>query len=257
MDMSSLENSTEEHRFNPWLLTGDERTSLPISFFTESKSGEIEFKEMEFREMIPSNVPIPIPSYRSVWFGYDTSTPLLDQFVSRMVRSTGHDSLHRILNDGLDPNDIECVMTQANVSRARAMKELKKHKNIVDAILACDDSPSDFKLEIEKYAGGECVCSMCLDNIESGSDIHKLSCNHIFHARNCLGDKGIANWIEDHKTCPYCRAKIDTPKIDGEDGLDPEEIQIVMTQASCSRKDAVKSLKKHGNIVDAILEIIP
>ena len=71
-DMSSLENSTEEHRFNPWLLTGDERTSLPISFFIESKS-----REMEFKEMIPSGVPVPIPSYRSVWLGYDTSTPLL------------------------------------------------------------------------------------------------------------------------------------------------------------------------------------
>ena len=219
MDMSSLENSTEEHRFNPWLLaTGDERTSLPISFFIESKS-----REMEFKEMIPSGVPVPIPSYRSVWFGYDTSTPLLDQFTARMIRSTGHGSLHRILfnhdtdmlNDGLDPNDIECVMTQANVSRTRAMKELKKHKNTVDAILACDDSPLDIKLEIEKYAGGECVCSMCLDNIESGSDIHRLPCNHVFHAHNCLGDKGIVNWIEDNKTCPYCRAKIDTPKIDG------------------------------------------
>lgn len=186
---------------------------------------------MEFKEMVPSSILVLPPNYRFILFPE---------------------------TDGIHPNDIECVMIQANVSRDEAVNALRKHKNIVDAILACDDSPPDFKLEIEKYAGSECVCSMCLDNIENGSDIHRLPCNHVFHAHNCLGDKGIVNWIEDHKTCPYCRAKIDMQKkIGNEDGLDQEEIQIVMTQASCSRKDAVKSLKKHGNIVDAVLEIIP
>jgi len=36
---------------------------------------------------------------------------------------------------GLDPDEINTVMTQANVSRAKAVKALRKNKNIVDAIL--------------------------------------------------------------------------------------------------------------------------
>lgn len=36
---------------------------------------------------------------------------------------------------GLDADEITTVMTQANVSRAKAVKALHKNKNIVDAIL--------------------------------------------------------------------------------------------------------------------------
>ena len=42
-----------------------------------------------------------------------------------------------------------------------------------------------------------------------------------------------------------------------EGGLDPDEITTVMNQANCSRAKAVKALKKHKNIVDAILELTP
>jgi len=42
-----------------------------------------------------------------------------------------------------------------------------------------------------------------------------------------------------------------------ETGLDPDEITTVMVQANCSRNKAVKALKKHQNIVDAILELTP
>jgi len=42
-----------------------------------------------------------------------------------------------------------------------------------------------------------------------------------------------------------------------ETGLDPDEITTVMTQANVSRGEAVKALKKHKNIVDAILELTP
>jgi len=40
-----------------------------------------------------------------------------------------------------------------------------------------------------------------------------------------------------------------------ESGLDPEEISTIMSQANCSRAKAVKALKKHKNMVDAILEL--
>jgi len=42
-----------------------------------------------------------------------------------------------------------------------------------------------------------------------------------------------------------------------ETGLDAEEISTIMQQANCSRAKAVKALRKHGGIVDAILELTP
>jgi len=42
-----------------------------------------------------------------------------------------------------------------------------------------------------------------------------------------------------------------------ETGLNKEEIATIVQQASTTRAKAVKALKKHGNIVDAILELTP
>lgn len=40
-------------------------------------------------------------------------------------------------------------------------------------------------------------------------------------------------------------------------GLDQDEINTVMSQASVSRSKAIKALRKNKNIVDAILELTP
>jgi len=42
-----------------------------------------------------------------------------------------------------------------------------------------------------------------------------------------------------------------------ESGLNKEEIATIVQQANTTRAKAVKALKKHGNIVDAILELTP
>jgi len=42
-----------------------------------------------------------------------------------------------------------------------------------------------------------------------------------------------------------------------ETGLNKEEISTIVQQANTTRAKAVKALKKHGNIVDAILELTP
>ena len=42
-----------------------------------------------------------------------------------------------------------------------------------------------------------------------------------------------------------------------ETGLDQDEITTIMNQANCSRAKAAKALRKHSNIVDAILELTP
>lgn len=49
----------------------------------------------------------------------------------------------------------------------------------------------------------------------------------------------------------------DDEEVVDETGLDPDEINTVMGQANVSRAKAVKALKKHKNIVDAILELTP
>jgi nascent polypeptide-associated complex subunit alpha len=45
------------------------------------------------------------------------------------------DSNETVDETGLDADEINTIMTQANVSRAKAVKALRKNKNIVDAIL--------------------------------------------------------------------------------------------------------------------------
>lgn len=109
-------------------------------------------------------------------------------------------------------------------------------------------------LKAEKYDGETCTCSLCLEDITKDSDIYRLPCNHIFHAGNCISEQNITVWVRKHGTCPYCRATTDLPESIKDDDLDPDDILTVMDQASVSREDAIKSLKKHHNIIDAILE---
>jgi hypothetical protein len=42
-------------------------------------------------------------------------------------------------------------------------------------------------------------CSICLDEIEAGSSILKLSCEHVYHSA-C-----IIRWYTENNTCPICR----------------------------------------------------
>lgn len=45
------------------------------------------------------------------------------------------DSSESVDETGLDPDEINTIVAQANCSRAKAVKALRKNKNIVDAIL--------------------------------------------------------------------------------------------------------------------------
>jgi nascent polypeptide-associated complex subunit alpha len=51
-------------------------------------------------------------------------------------------------------------------------------------------------------------------------------------------------------------AAADDEEVD-ESGLDSDEIDTIVAQSSCSRAQAVKALRKTGNIVDAIIELTP
>ena len=53
---------------------------------------------------------------------------------------------------------------------------------------------------------GIAECSICMDNVEVGSDVMFLPCNHWFH-----GDCVVA-WLKEHDTCPHCRKPITKPE---------------------------------------------
>lgn len=48
-------------------------------------------------------------------------------------------------------------------------------------------------------------CSICMDNVEMGTEVTVLPCKHWFHFE-C-----IQHWLKEHDTCPHCRKPI-TPE---------------------------------------------
>ncbi|MCD7451439.1 hypothetical protein HAX54_011846 [Datura stramonium] len=57
----------------------------------------------------------------------------------------------------------------------------------------------------EKYG---LECAICLVEFEDDSLLRLVtSCNHVYH-QDCID-----LWLESHKTCPVCRAKLDSPEV--------------------------------------------
>ncbi|KAL1956911.1 hypothetical protein VTO42DRAFT_6658 [Malbranchea cinnamomea] len=52
---------------------------------------------------------------------------------------------------------------------------------------------------------GKAECSICMDNVNVGTEVTMLPCNHWFHGE-C-----ITAWLNEHNTCPHCRRGIGTP----------------------------------------------
>jgi len=49
---------------------------------------------------------------------------------------------------------------------------------------------------------GKTECSICIDSVDTGTEVTVLPCNHPFHS------KCIRRWLEEHITCPCCRRSI-------------------------------------------------
>ena len=64
------------------------------------------------------------------------------------------------------------------------------------------------ELVIEKHAGKSCTCSLCLEDIANECEIYMLPCKHEFHVMKCMNNKNIVDWLNEHRTCPYCRTSI-------------------------------------------------
>lgn len=56
----------------------------------------------------------------------------------------------------------------------------------------------------EKHVGDSCECPLCSGKIEDGEELYHLPCEHKFHVNNCLGNKTIVDWVNEHATCPAC-----------------------------------------------------
>jgi hypothetical protein len=57
--------------------------------------------------------------------------------------------------------------------------------------------------EEKKKLEEEDRCLICLEMIQKGEEVYKISCNHPFHI-NCLNESVSFN----HKCCPICRDRI-------------------------------------------------
>ena len=53
-----------------------------------------------------------------------------------------------------------------------------------------------------KLFTGKVECSICMDDVEIGTEVTILPCDHWFH------DDCIRHWLKEHDTCPHCRKPI-------------------------------------------------
>ena len=81
---------------------------------------------------------------------------------------------------------------------------------------------------------GKAECSICMDNVEIGTEVTVLPCQHWFHFE-C-----IESWLKEHDTCPHCRKPI-TP-----------EAQRQNQQAS---QGARRSSRRSNSMTDAMRQM--
>jgi hypothetical protein len=69
-----------------------------------------------------------------------------------------------------------------------------------------DDEDEDVNLEYFglniQHAVREDVCSVCISTINVGDECIITDCNHMFHL-DCINP-----WLNNHHTCPNCRANL-------------------------------------------------
>ncbi|XP_060203089.1 uncharacterized protein LOC132631537 [Lycium barbarum] len=70
-----------------------------------------------------------------------------------------------------------------------------------NTICAGNESVEDLeKVKIEETElGSDCVCVICMEKMEVGSEATKMPCSHVYHG-NCL-----KNWLGVKRVCPICR----------------------------------------------------
>ncbi|KAH8743240.1 hypothetical protein F5883DRAFT_48431 [Diaporthe sp. PMI_573] len=95
-----------------------------------------------------------------------------------------HEGLHRIITQIREAN------LQSNAAPPASESAIEKlEKTELDRQMMGDGAKVD--------------CTICIDELYLGDDVTVLPCKHWFHGE-C-----VVRWLEEHNTCPICRAPIE------------------------------------------------
>ncbi|KAG9248454.1 hypothetical protein BJ878DRAFT_26008 [Calycina marina] len=104
---------------------------------------------------------------------------------------------------GLAPN-LDAVYSQQAMDRIISQLMNQRGSDGPPPALASDIAALPIKKLDEEMLGpgGKGECSICMDDVEIGTEVVVLHCNHWFH-KECA-----SRWLNEHDTCPICRKAI-------------------------------------------------
>jgi hypothetical protein len=78
-------------------------------------------------------------------------------------------------------------------------------------------------------------CAVCLDTLDEGDEVRKLSCNHLFH-KECIDP-----WLLDHHNCPLCKDDICAPRhlTERRESVGSNDFMMDMTEMATGGSDGV------------------
>ncbi|CAL2028282.1 unnamed protein product [Caenorhabditis brenneri] len=147
----------------------------------------------------PLAVPIPIrpaQTYHPYQFPNQTDGFMLDLLRANHSNLYGSTSQYHQIPPQLDRHLFVGIEIDVPIGATRA---------------EIDSNSTMYKYE--KTEGDEETCTVCLTDFDTGDDVRKLRCNHMFHP-GC-----IEKWLDINKKCPMCRKEID--KGEGEEPTPP------------------------------------
>lgn len=155
-------------------------------------------------------------------FATDTNlrTSLLESFRREHVRRPGRAGAHGVAGPNPLANPLAILSVLLNMDRNgdavysqeeldRVISELIDHNAAGNAppgasTTAIQSLPKKKVDEQMLGSDGSAECSICMDQVELGTEVTVLPCTHWFHF-SC-----IEAWLIQHNTCPHCRRSIDS-----------------------------------------------
>ncbi|KAJ5916902.1 RING finger domain protein [Penicillium tannophilum] len=155
-------------------------------------------------------------------FAIDTNlrTSLLESFRREHVRRPGRAGAHGVAGPNPLANPLAILSVLLNMDRNgdavysqeeldRVISELIDHNAAGNAppgasTTAIQSLPKKKVDEQMLGSDGSAECSICMDQVELGTEVTVLPCTHWFHF-SC-----IEAWLIQHNTCPHCRRSIDS-----------------------------------------------
>lgn len=180
---------------------------------------------------------------------------------TEVVKDDTDDEMPTLEEGNTESTEEKVVLTE---EQAKANRNEKKARKAIQ------------KLGMKQITGINRVCIKKAKNILfviSKPDVFKSSISETYvvfgeakiedmnqQAAQAAAQQVTQNLGDDDDEGPPPLAEVEEPEEEGEvdeTGVDADEVETVMSQAGCSRAKAVRALKKHNSIVDAILELTP